>query len=273
VWSAVQNRLKELNENALSRPTGKCSRFPALAGLGLGLKTCYMPGVMDKLEAHARLSGGASTDRAIYEMVERELLNCVKSAVTLIDLGCGSGNFWKHLTRGQNMFSRYVGVDVVRYDGFPEGECFCRADLNAQQIPLSDGTGDVVVAIETIEHLENPRGFVRELVRLTKPGGWVFVTTPNQLNVASLLCLTIRREFGQFQIRGLGGYPAHITALLESDLLKIAGENELSEVSIKYSGHGRIPFTARSWPFFFRGRLFSDNLLMAAHKLPKSKQS
>jgi len=78
-------------------------------------------------------------------------------------------------------------------------------------IPLTDSSADVVSAIEVIEHLENPRAFMWKLVRLTKPEGWVIVTTPNQL---SLLTLFVKHRFLAFQDVD---YPAHLTALLEID--------------------------------------------------------
>ena len=57
---------------------------------------------------------------------------------------------------------------------------------------LPDGWADVVTALEVIEHLENPRAFCRELARVAKPGGWVVVTTPNQLSLLSLLSLVVK---------------------------------------------------------------------------------
>ena len=54
---------------------------------------------------------------------------------------------------------------------FPSDGEFITADLDAYRVSLPDGVADVVAAVETIEHLENPRAFLRELVRLTKPGG------------------------------------------------------------------------------------------------------
>ncbi|MGH8436840.1 MAG: hypothetical protein ACRERX_20810, partial [Pseudomonas sp.] len=60
-------------------------------------------------------------------------------------------------------FSHYVGADVVQYDGFPACGEFQKIDLNIPRVDLTDEIADVVAAVETIEHLENPRAFVREL--------------------------------------------------------------------------------------------------------------
>lgn len=81
----------------------------------------------------------------------------------------------------------------------------------------------VVAAVEIIKHLENPRAFVRELVRLVCPGGTIVVTTPNQLSLLSKWTLMIKGQFNAFQ-DGPGLFPAHLSALLEIDLRRIARE-------------------------------------------------
>lgn len=211
----------------------------------------------------ARASGGTSAD-AILALVEGALAARRAFAGTLVDVGCGTGNFLR-ATAGR--FARAVGVDVVRYPGFPDGCEWVEADLDGERpIPLPAGAADVVVAVETIEHLENPRRFLRELVRLARDGGWVLVTTPNQLSLLSLACLLVKRRFAAFQDVH---YPAHRTALLEVDLRRMAGECALAEVAIVYSGDGRIPGTARHWPGWLARRFpraLSDNVLLAGRK-------
>ena len=103
---------------------------------------------------------------------------------------------------------------------------------------------------------------MRELVRLTKPGDWVIVTTANQLSLLSKLTLVLKNQFNAFQ-EAPGLYPAHIIALLEIDLIRIAKERGLTDIKTDYSNQGRIPFTAWHWfkNLGFRGRTFSDNVL------------
>jgi 2-polyprenyl-3-methyl-5-hydroxy-6-metoxy-1,4-benzoquinol methylase len=181
---------------------------------------------------------------------------------TLLDVGCGSGRLWPFV-RGR--FHRYVGVDAVRYDGFPPDGEFHAADLDAQALPFADAA-EVVAAVETIEHLENPRAFVRALVRAAKPGGWVIVTTPNQLSLLSRATLLARGEHNAFRD---ASYPAHITALLEVDLRRIAAECGLQDVAIEYSGSGRMAGSGRHYPAWVSRlwpRGLSDNLLLAGRK-------
>jgi hypothetical protein len=91
------------------------------------------------------------------------------------------------------------------------------------------------------------------------------VTTPNQLSLLSKLTLVLKNQFNAFQ-EAPGLYPAHLTALLEVDLLRIARECGLADPTIRHTDSGRIPFTPWHWPRGFRGRAFSDNVLLAALK-------
>jgi len=183
----------------------------------------------------------------------------------LLDIGCGNGALRSFVG---NQIGRYVGADILRYEDFPADAEFHPVDLDRLPIPLSDRFADAVVAVETIEHLENPRALMREMVRLCRPGGGVIVTTPNQLSLASKTFLLTRNQFQAFQ-KAPGLYPAHITALLEIDLIRIAQECGLADCTIMYSNHGRIPLTRAHWPAALGGRAFSDNLALIARR-PRS---
>lgn len=218
-------------------------------------------------EGRAVATGGASNE-AVHALVERALEKHGPTDGVLVDVGAGRGDLGRRLG---GRFTRYVGADVVRHAGFPAELEFVRADLDAHRVPLPDGSADVVACVETIEHVENPRALLRELARLARPGGLVVVTTPNQLSVASKLCLLTRGEFSQFQA-GPGLYPAHITALLEIDLRRIVAETGLEDIDVLYSARGRVPLSARAWPTWlgsstgWRGRAFSDNVLVCGRK-------
>jgi 2-polyprenyl-3-methyl-5-hydroxy-6-metoxy-1,4-benzoquinol methylase len=218
--------------------------------------------VIVDVESRARASGGTA-EPAIYAMVVRALRGRHRGGGTVIDVGCGNGDLYPFL---QGSFDRYVGVDVVRYDALPSEIEFHRVDLETDRVPMPDDGADVVLAVETIEHVENPRALTRELVRLARPGGWIAISTPNQRCLKSLACLVLRGQFVHFQDVS---YPAHLTALLEVDLCRIASENHLTDVAVLYSFRTGVSGTpwdvprtiARRFP-----RALSENLLLVGRK-------
>ena len=208
----------------------------------------------------ASRSLGRAHDR-IHRTAAR-LLEARGAGGTLLDAGCGTGDLWRLVS---SRFSACTGVDAVRYPGLPAGVHFVAANLDGT-LPLEDGSVDTAAAIEVIEHLDNPRAFVRELARVTKPGGWIVLTTPNQLSALSLMSLVTKGVFVAFQD---GDYPAHRTALLEIDLRRIAAEAGLEDVAVEYTRWGRVPLTPWHYPgpiAAIAPRRFSDNVAVVGRR-------
>lgn len=212
----------------------------------------------DDLEARARQSLGSS-DEAIYRAVKAVVAARGGSGV-LADIGCGRGALWAHL---RPRFTRCIGVDAVHYEGLGEDVDFRPVDIERAPLPIETGAVNAAVAVETIEHLENPRAFVRELARITRAGGLVVITTPNQRSLLSLLTLTMTGEFSAFRE---SSYPAHRTALLEVDLRRIAGECGIGDLRVEYTRRGRIPLSRWHYPAGLSRacpRALSDNVILS----------
>ena len=124
-----------------------------------------------------------------------------------------------------------------------------------------------MVCSETIEHVENPRALMRELSRVAKPGAWLIVTTPNQLSLASLMTLLVKHRFSYFQDVH---YPAHLTALLEVDLMRIAAECGLDDARIEFTASGRVPLTASALPEIPEPRFSAGSVRQRAARCQES---
>jgi SAM-dependent methyltransferase len=109
-----------------------------------------------------------------------------------LDLGAGRGELSTSLeARG------YAVTAVERYAAqFEASVPLVDADLN-ERFPFADESFDTAMAIEILEHLENPRRFLRELARILRPGGVAVVSTPN---LTSLLSRFLFAASGQWDL-------------------------------------------------------------------------
>ena len=108
----------------------------------------------------------------------------------VLDLGCGAGR------HAFEMYRR--GADVIAFDQdadelagvrdlfvamreageVPEGADADVKEGDALALPFADGEFDRVVAAEILEHIPDDLTAIRELVRVTRPGGTVALTVP-----------------------------------------------------------------------------------------------
>lgn len=78
------------------------------------------------------------------------------------------------------------------------GARYIRADIN-DPLPFEDGSFDCVVSREGIEHLVTPFAFLGELCRVLKPGGVLFLTTPNIMAVDARMKYLLSGYFQGFR--------------------------------------------------------------------------
>ena len=105
--------------------------------------------------------------------------------VNVADLGCGDGrglDILKSmlLSNGINI-GKFYAVDInpaVKNNIDIE---IVKTDLNAGSIPIQDGCIHVAYSMETIEHLLNPKAFIRDVRRILAKDGIFVITTPNIL--------------------------------------------------------------------------------------------
>jgi SAM-dependent methyltransferase len=99
---------------------------------------------------------------------------------TLLDLGCGDGQFTSQV-REKTQATRVMAIDAVAENlaaAAEKGIDGTKSDLN-EPLPIPDASVDIVVANHVIEHLSNTDLIVQEIGRVLKPGGYAVVATPN----------------------------------------------------------------------------------------------
>jgi len=100
-----------------------------------------------------------------------------QKGMKLLDPGCGRG---EHLRIFQEL-----GLDVYGMDISPEAPSLVPdldvriCDLNAEPMPYEDNYFDVIYNKSFLEHLKDPPFFLKEAMRVLKPGGLLLSMVPD----------------------------------------------------------------------------------------------
>ena len=104
----------------------------------------------------------------------QKIIHELPKSATVIDIGCAG---WLPATERPEL--KHIGIDCQKPVWIPERTQFFEANLERESIPLTSDIGDLVIASHVIEHLQNPVDFFGELVRVTKPGGVIYLEAPS----------------------------------------------------------------------------------------------
>ena len=120
-----------------------------------------------------RLSGDIRTRREL--LGEREVVTLLAmlsedtasnyfAGKSIVDLGCGDQYIRKSLVAKGAL---YRGLDI--------NEC----DLEKETFPIKDHSVDIAISLALLEHLTDPGNFLAEVNRILKPGGLLWLSTPD----------------------------------------------------------------------------------------------
>jgi ubiquinone/menaquinone biosynthesis C-methylase UbiE len=119
--------------------------------------------------------------RSRFDVVSRLVAPLKKDVV--LDIGCGTGDYCQLFSPDQ---TDYLGIDLA-----PEMVRRCQELYphfrflvgDGDSVSAPDNSSDIVLDIAVIEYYEDPMPHMRELARVTKPGGYVVCAVPNGSNV------------------------------------------------------------------------------------------
>jgi 2-polyprenyl-3-methyl-5-hydroxy-6-metoxy-1,4-benzoquinol methylase len=133
-------------------------------------------------------------------------LAALSPADAILDAGCGSG--MTAMVLREMGHSSVRTVDIPDYDvtDFMGRDAYLalfglrieKCDLMEDPLPAADESIDVVSCNDTIEHLHgSPKSFLKEAMRVLKPGGRIIISTPNAVSLRHRMAL----------VRGITNYP------------------------------------------------------------------
>lgn len=106
-------------------------------------------------------------------------------APAVLDVGSGNGGMLLPWAAGGaeawglDLSPRQELPEVARKAGLP-GPVHAVTG-RGESLPFPDDVFDLVLLVETLEHLDRPRAVGREIVRVLRPGGLCYVVTPARL--------------------------------------------------------------------------------------------
>jgi SAM-dependent methyltransferase len=153
----------------------------------------------------------------------------------VLDLGCGAGRHaFEALRRGAQVVALDMDLDELRSVAsmvaamreageVPDGASATCAAGDATAMPFPDGSFDVIIASEVLEHIPADQAALREISRVLAPGGTVAVTVPAWL--PERICWRLSDDYHNVP----GG---HVRIFTRGEL-----EAKLARAGLTVSGH------------------------------------
>ena len=134
----------------------------------------------------ALVEKGLENLREIEEVSKKRYRNRTVSNAVL-EIGCGTGGF---LVAAKDKFKYVVGIDIAlrwlvitskRLNEFGlEVPLICGC---AEYLPFEDGSFDLIVAEDVLEHVRDQEATLRECHRVINKEGILFLATPNRFSI------------------------------------------------------------------------------------------
>jgi ubiquinone/menaquinone biosynthesis C-methylase UbiE/uncharacterized protein YbaR (Trm112 family) len=135
-----------------------------------------------------RSGATAHSERRLREYI---LSIVPKGAQSILDVGCGSAWVAKSFQNsGKFMCSLDVSSENPRkaIERYPSPNHVGVA-ADAYHLPFKDGSFGAIIASEIIEHVDDPKAFAAELMRVVIPNGAVIISTPYKEKLVYELCI------------------------------------------------------------------------------------
>lgn len=100
----------------------------------------------------------------------------VDSALKILDIGCGTGLNSRAFEQFGEVYGLDISEEALRFSSSRGSSRLIRG--SADDLPLKDGSFDLLCALDLLEHVEDDLGAIREFHRILKPGGHLVLTVP-----------------------------------------------------------------------------------------------
>jgi SAM-dependent methyltransferase len=106
-------------------------------------------------------------------------------------------------------------------------------------LPFADESFDIVVSMDVIEHVPEPLPWLRETVRVLRPNGVLFLTTPNYASWSLKFIESTALE-AIARVQGFSRKNLHPSKMTPHSIERLLGDAELGKIQIKPIAFGWV---------------------------------
>lgn len=158
----------------------------------------------------------------------------LNSNCEVLDLGSGEGYGTYFLSKSvRNIIGIDVDKKIVNHANDKYASDNCTFDIfNGSKTNFKNESFDAIISFQVIEHVINDQIFLNEIYRLLRPGGTLYLTTPNK----TMRLYPLQKPWNKFHLKEY--YPFELKQLLENkfniiDLFGIMGEQKIMDMEMK----------------------------------------
>jgi SAM-dependent methyltransferase len=101
---------------------------------------------------------------------------------SILDFGCFGWNLYTRAKAIRDDLEHHA-CDAYKPHEVPEDVTFYNVEAKSRKVQCDDDQFDLVVASHVLEHIEDPLEAFKELARICKPGGKIYIETPSDRSV------------------------------------------------------------------------------------------
>lgn len=189
-----------------------------------------------------------------YKVTLEDVMSKVPPGAKVLDLGaapflvseCLQANGYE-VTGGDYCATDWLDPALLSFD-------IRQVDCNGERLPIEDDTFDCVLFCEVFEHMNKSLNFtMKEILRIIKPGGLLYLTTPNLKAVRNLVRLMRKGKmpgklYSTWKGAESGGYMGHIREYTPLEIKDYLPRIGFEDVSVKtLNVYSKSSFETYAW--------------------------
>ncbi len=191
------------------------------------------------------------------ELLKNELAKRLVSKSSVLDAGCGHGNYI--IDELRDKFSSAIGIDIAP-EVMNKNVCLDKTVVgNIESLPFENNLFDLVTSLWVFEHIECPQKVFTEIARVLKPGGYFALCTPNKKSILIALRRMMNDTIAKYLVKKTYGREENDTFRVYyktntiKDITRLAKENKF-EIEVltentdpSYTAFNTVTYILSKW--------------------------